>query len=83
MPVLPVRCLSALGLALALAAGLTPLPAEARRSTTREAATAAAQPGEPEVAWTAGREPADCQRTRRKFWQAGDGWMVKTVTTCR
>ncbi|MCC0809248.1 hypothetical protein FPV16_24125 [Methylobacterium sp. W2] len=38
----------------------------------------------PAVTWTSA-EPDDlqCGRSRRKLWQAGEGWVVKTVTVCR
>lgn len=38
----------------------------------------------PAVTWTSA-EPDElrCGRSRRKLWQAGEGWMVKTVTVCR
>lgn len=36
------------------------------------------------AAWTAAEsEPANCTQSRRKLWQAGEGWVVKTVTVCR
>lgn len=38
----------------------------------------------PGVTWTSA-EPDElrCGRSRRKLWQPGEGWMVKTVTVCR
>lgn len=78
MPVLLARCL--LGFVLAASVVLTPRTAEARRATTREAAGTPAEPG---VAWTSGAEQGDCRRGRRKLWQMGEGWVVRTVTTCR
>nr|WP_244973489.1 hypothetical protein [Methylobacterium bullatum] len=38
----------------------------------------------PAVTWTSA-EPDElrCGRSRRKLWQAGEGWVVKTVTVCR
>jgi hypothetical protein len=69
------------------------LPAEARRAATP--APAEAQPDtrpsltqsgttQPGVAWTSGEAQApNCTRFRRKLWQSGEGWVVKTVSTCR
>ncbi|AWN41242.1 hypothetical protein DK389_12815 [Methylobacterium durans] len=40
--------------------------------------------GAPAVTWTAGEAPAaNCTRSRRKLWQEGEGWIVRTVTACR
>ncbi|WP_019906124.1 hypothetical protein [Methylobacterium sp. 77] len=38
----------------------------------------------PGVTW-ASAEPDElrCGRSRRKLWQPGEGWVVKTVTVCR
>lgn len=38
----------------------------------------------PGVTWTSA-EPDElrCGRSRRKLWQAGEGWVVKNVTVCR
>ncbi|MGU3540683.1 hypothetical protein [Methylobacterium sp. A54F] len=44
--------------------------------------TTGALPADPEVAWSSG-DAATCSRGRRKFWQAGEGWVVRTITTCR
>lgn len=58
----------------ALAARKTPPPA---------ARPAPAEPAQkPGTAWTAA-EPANCTRARRKLWQEGEGWIVKTVSVCR
>lgn len=39
---------------------------------------------EPPGSWTAGTAPgAACTRARHKLWQAGEGWIVKAITTCR
>ncbi|WP_336487336.1 hypothetical protein [Methylobacterium nigriterrae] len=71
------RFLLLAGAALCLCAG----PAEARRSATSAAAQPDAQPG---VAWASGEaQPPNCTRGRRKFWQAGEGWVVRTITACR
>lgn len=79
-----LRCAS-FGLALTLT-GLAAGPAAARapaapRTITVEPAPAATVAGR-QGAWTAGAA-ADCTRARRKFWQAGEGWIVRTITTCR
>jgi hypothetical protein len=87
VPVLLSRPFRALGLASA-AFCLLALPAEARRATPAASETepAGAQAGAapPEVAWTSGEAQApNCPRFRRKLWQSGEGWVVKTVSTCR
>ncbi|NEU13618.1 hypothetical protein G3T14_15975 [Methylobacterium sp. BTF04] len=41
-------------------------------------------PERPATTWTSGEsEPANCSHIRRKLWQDGEGWVVKTVTVCR
>ncbi|KAB1072785.1 hypothetical protein [Methylobacterium planeticum] len=87
----PVRTTSAV-LAL-LASCLVATPSEARRGETPPAAAAPAKPPAkppaapgvtPGVTWTAGEAPAaNCTRSRRKLWQEGEGWIVRTVTACR
>jgi len=67
------------------------LPGEAlaarKAAPSRPAGTAVAQsaanpqPLAPQTAWTAA-EAANCNRVRRKLWQADEGWIVKTVTVC-
>lgn len=49
-------------------------------SLAKEAPSAEA----PGVTWTSA-EPDElrCGRSRRKLWQAGEGWVVKNVTVCR
>lgn len=54
------------------------------------AASAAGRPptpipaGRPGTTWTSAEAtPANCSQSRRKLWQAGEGWMVRTVTICR
>ncbi|MGU3360644.1 hypothetical protein ACLBWX_09945 [Methylobacterium sp. M6A4_1b] len=44
----------------------------------------APEPSAPVTSWTS-TEPENptCQRTRRKLWQAGEGWVVRGVTVCR
>ncbi|WP_156467632.1 MULTISPECIES: hypothetical protein [unclassified Methylobacterium] len=51
------------------------LAKEAAETTSTEA---------PGVTWTSA-EPDElrCGRSRRKLWQAGEGWVVKNVTVCR
>ncbi len=47
----------------------------------RDEAEAGQAPG---VTWTSAEpEELRCGRSRRKLWQAGEGWVVKTVTVCR
>lgn len=85
--------LDARRLAIAAAVlGLACLPdaawAAARRASTpaKQAPVAAAQRSAtpPGVAWAAAEPaPQNCSRSRRKLWQPGEGWMVRTVTTCR
>lgn len=82
MPNSSLRCRSALGLLLAVSAMVMPASVQARRSTTVPPSERPAQT-EPETAWTAGTAQGDCQRSRRKFWQEGEGWVVRSVTTCR
>jgi hypothetical protein len=64
-----------------LAAALVLGPsAEARRAATAELPKAAAPAG----TWTAGTQPErDCGRARRKFWVPQEGWIVRTVVSCR
>ena len=64
-----------------LAAG----PAQARRSATPQE-TASREGGieEPRGAWSsAATQARDCSRTRRKFWQPDQGWIVRRVVSCR
>ncbi|GJE58975.1 hypothetical protein [Methylobacterium trifolii] len=78
----PARA-ACLALALACLVGtLAGTPAEARRSAS--APRPAEAEAEPAGAWTAGVAQAPtCSRTRRKLWQADEGWVVKTISTCR
>ncbi|KQT49340.1 hypothetical protein ASG52_09990 [Methylobacterium sp. Leaf456] len=46
------------------------------------AAAPAVSADKPGTAWTAA-EPDNCTRARRKLWQEGEGWIVKTITVCR
>lgn len=83
MPASPLRillgtlCLALSGSPEALAAGKAKPEAQ---PTVRAAAPAAAD--RPGTAWTAA-EPDNCARARRKLWQEGEGWIVKTITVCR
>ena len=75
--------LGSLGLALsvspeALAAG----KAKPEAKPPLQAAAPAAAAEKPGTAWTAA-EPDHCARARRKLWQEGEGWIVKTITVCR
>ena len=70
---------AALGLALmgATAQAATPLePKAADRAVTAMADK------EPQAARTADALPPNCQRARRKFFVADEGWIVRKVTTC-
>lgn len=56
------------------------LPAQARRAATAEPTKVV----EPTGTWTSGTQPErDCGRARRKFWRPQEGWIVRTVVTCR
>lgn len=73
-----LRCAAVLILPL-LGAGLDAPPAAARSASVAPQAVA------PATAWTgAVPEPEPhCVRMRRKFWQTGEGWIVKAVSICR
>lgn len=74
---LGLLCLGLLAPDGALAARKAPPPPAA------EAQATAKDTGKgPSTAWTAA-EPANCTRLRRKLWQDGEGWIVKTVNICR
>ncbi len=64
-----------------LAAALVLGPRAPRRARgTAEPPKAAAPAG----TWTAGTQPErDCGRARRKFWVPQEGWIVRTVVSCR
>ncbi|MCJ2124693.1 hypothetical protein [Methylobacterium sp. J-077] len=69
--------LSATILAASLVLGPT---AEARRDATPEPPKVA----EPVGTWTSGKQPErDCSRARRKFWLPEEGWIVRSVLSCR
>lgn len=78
MSVLPPRGLVA---SLALL-GLVGLAGAARAEPARHRTGQPATDAAPRVAWTAADATA-CSRSRRKFWQEGEGWIVKTVSVCR
>lgn len=78
--------LSALILALASLAAVPAAAREVKRTAerARPVQTVEQELSEPVGTWAAGISPAaDCTRARRKLWQAGEGWIVKTITTCR
>ncbi len=66
---------------LVLGALLVPAAASAAgRLTTQPPAP----PPRGATTWTAAEsEPTHCTQSRRKLWQAAEGWVVKTVTVCR
>lgn len=74
-------------LILMLACTVCAMPACARetaRPPERAIPSARPETGEPPGSWTAGTAPAAaCTRARHKLWQAGEGWIVKAITTCR
>lgn len=54
--------------------------AQARRAATAEPPKVS----EPAGTWTSGTQPErDCGRARRKFWVPQEGWIVRTVVSCR
>lgn len=68
-----------LGASLGSGLGLTTAPAVARSMSP------APQPVAPAITWT-GTSPEPephCVRVRRKFWQTGEGWIVRAVSICR
>lgn len=82
MPVSPRACLRAPRPVLAALLLLALVPGEALAGRVPTARPA--EPVAPGTAWTSAEpESAACQRSRRKLWQAGEGWVVRTVTVCR
>lgn len=82
MPVPPLSRPRASRSALAafLFFALLPVEAMAGRSPTPRPS----EPVTPGTTWTSGEaESPACQRSRRKLWQAGEGWVVRSVTVCR
>ncbi|HEX8416479.1 MAG TPA: hypothetical protein VF641_02645 [Methylobacterium sp.] len=77
MPVLPPRLAFAILLGLAIA----PVAALAEPAAPRAKATTAAGKA-PDTAWTSAEPAQACSRSRRKLWQDGEGWVVKTITLC-
>ena len=63
-------------LASALAA-----PAETRHAGTKRTAAVVAEDATGSVAKSAEEEPG-CQKSRRKLWVEGEGWIIRRVTTC-
>ncbi|GJD95424.1 hypothetical protein [Methylobacterium iners] len=61
-------------LALPLAAAAEPAP---RKPTAVASGVKATNP-----TWTSAEPEPSCHRSRRKLWQDGEGWVVKTVTVC-
>ncbi|WP_375457309.1 hypothetical protein [uncultured Methylobacterium sp.] len=76
-------------LILMLACTVCAMPARARETARPPERAGAIPPARPEAreppgSWTAGTAPgAACTRARHKLWQAGEGWIVKAITTCR
>lgn len=77
----PRRRVASLAAALALF-GLPGLACAAEGQPVRQRTGQVVPEAAPRVAWTAG-DAVSCSRTRRKFWQDGEGWIVKTVSVCR
>ena len=71
-------------LAFVLGAFLGTAPAGAAEPLRRDSPAAPVRPDGPSTAWTSAEpEPPACAQVRRKLWRPGEGWTVKTVTTCR
>ena len=69
-------------LAAFLLVALVPGEASANRTPTPTPTPADARA--PATTWTSSEpDNATCQRTRRKLWQVGEGWIVRGVTVCR
>lgn len=66
-------------------ASLAAAPARARRSATpQDTAPQGTKIDEPRGAWSSATTQArECSRTRRKFWQPDQGWIVRRVISCR
>ncbi|GAB6844707.1 hypothetical protein HNR00_000290 [Methylorubrum rhodinum] len=73
--------LGSLSLALSWSTAALAAP-EAKVKAPRLAEAPAAPAAKPGTVWTAA-EPDNCSRARRKLWQEGEGWIVKTITVCR
>ena len=84
----------AIGLLTTAGSEAAPLKAPVGRTVVAKVAVAKAPVGKidrgpasavaPGVTWTSSEpEAANCGRSRRKLWQAGEGWVVKSVTVCR
>lgn len=82
VPVPPSWRLGARRLAIVGAVLSLVLPPGAARADKRP--STAPRPAQPDLAWTASEpEAQNCSRGRRKLWQPGEGWLVRTVTVCR
>lgn len=80
MPVNPSVRRLAYCFAIVSASGVA-LPGEGLAAQPGRMNPAAAPSG---ATWTSAEpDTQNCARSRRKFWQAGDGWVVKTITVCR
>jgi hypothetical protein len=88
LPGLRLACVSlVLGTAVVL---LAPGQGTANQLESRPAvATPTATPvravpdGEPVATGSVERDDVACERTRRRLWVEGEGWIVRRVTTCR
>ncbi len=74
--------LGSLGLALSVSPEALAAKAKPKVKPPIQAAAPVASAEKPGTAWTAA-EPDNCARARRKLWQEGEGWIVKTITVCR
>lgn len=77
MPVLLPRHRLAIAVCLGLAAA--PLAAVAEPAPRKATVPSAKAPN---TTWTSAEPEQACTRSRRKLWQDGEGWVVKTVTLC-
>lgn len=75
--------LGSLGLVLSVSPeALGAAKAKPKAKPPIQAAAPVASAEKPGTAWTAA-ESDNCARARRKLWQEGEGWIVKTITVCR
>lgn len=77
MPVLPPRHRRAFAALLALL--IAPVVAVAEPAPRKATVPSAKAPN---TTWTSAEPEQACTRSRRKLWQDGEGWVVKTVTLC-
>lgn len=80
MPVLLPRHRLAIAVCLGLAA--IPFAAVAEPAPWPKATATVPSAQAPNTTWTSAEPPPACPRSRRKLWQDGEGWVVKTVTLC-